>query len=460
VHWFEQVRLYASTAKKNAHLTNDQTMMLLLTASCKENCELLTIDDVFKALLALDPIQLPCSLEQYDALLLNAACLSTHFGDKNPFATTSVRAAPIDGERVWQCIKSEDDTLQEVSMFANEVFLDVIEAPAVILQENVGRVMVRVHDLIEEDLPDPERDKVGFLNAACFSIHSSKNPFATSVGTAPIDGEKIWQCIKSEDDTLQEIPLFANKLILDVTRLSAIILQENGERVKAQVIADLVDEDLPDPERDKVYPNSLLSAECMILITQCIRSRLQYDRSEIEEVMSCQQIIDYLYKSEKSKQVWKSQCISGCKRTITRKQKNYDDSSHNDVMLKCKNGEVDSAMCSIYGARDHDLSGKPGWKQFKKTVQQEKKLFSMLNQAEQLQSSRMVPSVLCVSFRPNVISNIHLNLNDAAITVYGKKLSPGLMILNAIQKVIIITDKHRRVTQWIQHDVGSYVSNA
>jgi hypothetical protein len=49
--------------------------------------------------------------------------------------------------------------------------------------------MVRVHDLIEEDLPDPERDKVGFLNAACFSIHSSKNPFATSVGNAPIDGE-------------------------------------------------------------------------------------------------------------------------------------------------------------------------------------------------------------------------------------------------------------------------------
>jgi hypothetical protein len=95
----------------------------------------------------------------------------------------------------------------------------------------------------------------------------------------------------------------ANELFLDVTRMSAIILQENGERVKAQVIADLVDEDLPDPERDKVYPNSLSSAECMILITQCIRYRLQYDRSEIEEVMSCQQIMDYLYKSEKSKQV-------------------------------------------------------------------------------------------------------------------------------------------------------------
>jgi hypothetical protein len=367
VHWFEQVRLYESTAKKNTHLTNDQTMMLLLTA-CKENCELSTIDDVFKALLALDPIQLPCSLEQYDALLLNAACLSIHSGDKNPSATTSVRAAPIDGERVWQCIKSEDDTLQEVSMFANELFLDV-------------------------------------------------------------------------------------------TRMSAIILQENGERVIAQVIDDLVDEDLPDPERDKVYPNSLSSAECMILNTQCIRSRLQYDRSQIKEVMSCQQIMDYLYKSEKNKQVWKSQCISGCKRTITRKQKNYDDISYNDVMLKCKNGEVDSAMCSICGARDHDLSRKPGWKQFKKTVQQEKKLFSMLNQAEQLQFSRMVPSVLCVSFQPNVNSNIHLNLNDAAITVSGKKLSLGLMILNAIQKVIIIAGKHRRVTQWIQHDVGSYVLN-
>jgi hypothetical protein len=218
---------------------------------------------------------------------------------------------------------------------------------------------------------------------------------------------------------------------------------------------------LPDPERDKVYPNSLSSPECMILITQCIRSKLQYDRSEIEEVMSCQQIMeDYLYKSEKSKQVWISHCIYGYERTITRKKKNYDDdSSYYDVMIKCKNGEVDYAMCSIY-ARDHDLSCKPGGKQFKKTVQQKKKLFSMLNQVELLQSFTMVPSVLYVSFQSNhVISNIHLNLNDAAITVYGKKLSPGLMILNAIQKVIIIAGKHRRVTQWIQHDVGSYVSN-
>jgi hypothetical protein len=114
-------------------------MMILLTA-CKENCELSDIDNVFKALLALDPIQLPCSLEQYyNALFLNAACLSIHSGDKNPSAT-SVRAVPIDGEQVWQCIKSEDDTLQEVSMFANELFHDVIEAPAVIQQENGERV--------------------------------------------------------------------------------------------------------------------------------------------------------------------------------------------------------------------------------------------------------------------------------------------------------------------------------
>ncbi len=309
---------------------------------------------------------------------------------------------------------------------------------------------MRVHDLIEEDLPDPERDKVGFLNAACFSV------FATSVRTAPIDGEK---CIKFDDDTLQEVSMFANELILDVTRLSAIILQENGERVKAQVIADLVDEDLPDPERDKVYPNSLSSAECMILITQCIRFRLQYGRSELEEVMSCQQIIDYLYKNQKSKQVWNSQCISGCERTIARKVKNYDDTSYNDVMVECKNGEVYSVMCSIMYARDHDLSGKPaGWKQFTKTVQvqQQKKLFSMVNQVERLQSFRMVQSV-CASFRSNVFSNTCLNLNDAVATFYGKKiLTPELIMPNKKQKVMINMRKHRGVTNWIQHDVGSY----
>jgi hypothetical protein len=98
VHWFKQVCLYESTVQKKAHLTNDQKMMILLTA-CKENCELSDIDNVFKALLALDPIQLPCSLEQYNALLLNAACLSIHSGYKNPSAT-SVCAVPIDGEQV------------------------------------------------------------------------------------------------------------------------------------------------------------------------------------------------------------------------------------------------------------------------------------------------------------------------------------------------------------------------
>jgi hypothetical protein len=190
VHWFKQVCLYESTVQKKAHLTNDQKMMLLITA-CKENCELWNIDNVFKALLALDPIQLPCSLEQYNALLLNAACLSVHSGDKSP-SVTSVRAVPIDGEQVWQCIKSEDDTLQEVSMFANELFLDVTRLSAIILQESGERVKAQV------------------------------------------------------------------------------ILQDYGERVKAQVI-DLVDEDLPDPERDKVHSSSLSSAECMILITQSLR---------------------------------------------------------------------------------------------------------------------------------------------------------------------------------------------
>ena len=182
------------------------------------------------------------------------------------------------------------------------------------------------------------------------------------------------------------------------------------------------------------------------------------------QVMSCQQIIDYRYKNQTSKRVWNSQCISGCERTIARKVRNYDDTSYNDVMVECKNGEVYSVMCSIMYARgDHDLSGKPaGWKQFKKTVQvqQQKKLFSMVNQVERLQSFRMVQSV-CASFRSNVLSNTCLNLNDAVATVYGKKiLSPELIISNKKQKMMINTRKHKGVTNWIQHDVGSYdVSN-
>jgi hypothetical protein len=47
----------------------------------------------------------------------------------------------------------------QVSRFANDLFLDVIEGPAVILQEN-GEILARVIDLVDEDLPHPERDKV------------------------------------------------------------------------------------------------------------------------------------------------------------------------------------------------------------------------------------------------------------------------------------------------------------
>jgi hypothetical protein len=85
----------------------------------------------------------------------------------------------------------------------------------------------------------------------------------------------------------------------------------------------------------------------------------------------------------------------------------------------------------------------------------------MVNQVERLQSFRMVQSVWCASFRSNVLSNTCLNLNDAVATVYGKKiLSPELIISNKKQKMMINMRKHRGVTNWIQHDVGSYdVSN-
>jgi hypothetical protein len=71
MHWFEQVRLYESTAETEAHLTDGQKMMLLINA-VKDNRELAAVDTNFKTLLALDPTKKP-SLEQYKALLLSAA---------------------------------------------------------------------------------------------------------------------------------------------------------------------------------------------------------------------------------------------------------------------------------------------------------------------------------------------------------------------------------------------------
>jgi hypothetical protein len=74
-------------------------------------------------------------------------------------STSNVRAAPIDGENIKQYIKSKHDTLQKISMIADELPLDVTGRSIVIPQENGERVRARVVEIIDEGLINPTRDK-------------------------------------------------------------------------------------------------------------------------------------------------------------------------------------------------------------------------------------------------------------------------------------------------------------
>ncbi|KAG7345262.1 reverse transcriptase RNA-dependent DNA polymerase [Nitzschia inconspicua] len=127
--------------------------------------------------------------------------------------------------------------------------------------------------------------------------------------------------------------------------------------------------------------------------------RLAYEKSDIEEVLTYQQIMEYLDEDERNQRVWKFNCISGHQGPLKQCDPGYKGSSFN-VMIEWENGEVtteplniiaedDPVTCAIY-ALDNDLLDTPGWMRFKKLARRQKKLFWMANQAK-LRSFRTAP---------------------------------------------------------------------
>jgi hypothetical protein len=108
---------------------------------------------------------------------------------------------------------------------------------------------------------------------------------------------------------LQQISTVADELPLDVKGRSIVIPQENGERIRARVM-DIQDDYLTDPSKDKTYLDSLSPQEREDFLAQHTKFTIRYDKTEQgkaqrEEILTYQQIMDYLDDDQKSERVWK-----------------------------------------------------------------------------------------------------------------------------------------------------------
>jgi hypothetical protein len=106
--------------------------------------------------------------------------------------------------------------------------------------------------------------------------------------------------------TLQKLSTVDDELPPDVKGCSIVIPQENGERIRARVM-EIHDDYLVDPTKDKAYLDSLSPQEREDFLAQHTEFMIRwYDKTEFEEILTYQQIIDYLNNDDqKSERVWK-----------------------------------------------------------------------------------------------------------------------------------------------------------
>jgi hypothetical protein len=128
------------------------------------------------------------------------------------------------------------------------------------------------------------------------SIHCAEDPSTVNIRAAPTDGDNIKQYIKSKYDTLQKISTVEDELPLLVKGFSI--------RIHAHVI-EIHDDYLVDPTKDKDYLDSLSPQEWEDFLAQHTKFMIQYDKTELKEILMYEQIIDYLHDDQKNEQVWK-----------------------------------------------------------------------------------------------------------------------------------------------------------
>jgi hypothetical protein len=68
---------------------------------------------------------------------------------------------------------------------------------------------------------------------------------------------------------------------------------------------EIHDSYLVDPTKDKAYLDTLSPQEREDVLAQHTKFTIRYDKTDHEEILTYQQIMDYLNDNQKSKRIWK-----------------------------------------------------------------------------------------------------------------------------------------------------------
>jgi hypothetical protein len=112
---------------------------------------------------------------------------------------------------------------------------------------------------------------------------------------------------------------------------------------------------------------------------------------DTSEVITYNQLLDYLAKDDSNDVIWKFKRITSHQGPLSPKHPNYKGSTCS-IMVEWENGETtmeplqiiskdDPVTCAVY-AKDNGLLDTPGWKQFKYIAKHQKKFTRMVNQAK------------------------------------------------------------------------------
>ena len=196
----------------------------------------------------------------------------------------------------------------------------------------------------------------------------------------PITKEKIAKIVKSRSDKNGEsdsdqtnTPIFSPHDLIGRTFLKDTEADGQKHRLKiVKLIEDHVQDVADNPTRIKFICKSV-------------------DSDMAEEVITYNQMLDFIMRDENTEVVWKFKRIVSHQGPLKPEHPDHKGSSYN-VMIEWENGETtseplkmvaadDPVTCAIY-ARENNLLNVPGWKQFKALARREKKFLRMVNQAK------------------------------------------------------------------------------
>ena len=150
--------------------------------------------------------------------------------------------------------------------------------------------------------------------------------------------------------------------------------RDDGQRFRARIV-----ELLEDHESDVEQNPTRLKFRCSV------------NDDEFEELISYNDLINYIEHDEETSVFWKFKRIVGHEGPLTSDHPSYNGSSYN-VMMEWETGEVTSVplrivaadspvVCAQY-AKENNLLDTPGWKRFKRLARREKMFTRMVNQAK------------------------------------------------------------------------------